>query len=609
MINKETNRLNTLRTILKRSVILLILSVFMFTNSQTVLALSANDLKSINYGTAYYDDIEKCDTSSTASVSGEDNIAKIFNYFLAKGYKDFQIAGMLGNMKNESGIAPQVVQGKPGQVTPVESLTPGQLSDPKLGYGLVQWTPVNKMIVPVREAGKDPNDLVAQLDFLWDQLEGRTASPEKKAGDHLKSTTDVASATISFETKYERHAGAPQPSRIADAEDILNKARGNGSTAATTVAPDPASTAPGSTPSATTVLSKVYILGDSITFGAEAKYKEVLGSKGITPTISAVTGRSWVGAGIPNVGATGSVGSAKSAVEIDRDLIRDSGAIVIALGTNGGLGSNPIEEAINTIRLINPTAPIYWVNIASSAGNVVPLVAPFNTKLAEQQTAGKLTVLDWAQEVNPGGDGTKDTSGLLADGIHPKPESYPKLVDLVYKGISTGAGSIGSNKCNAATGGDSTGLAAKVLEYAWPEYKPSPYVEMKPEYAAAVTKARQEGIYTGGIRYTGVDCGGFVTLLMLNSDYEPNYNYAGKGGATPIQKKWLDENWQLLGPIKSTSDLRPGDVAMQPGHTFMFIGTVPGFNSELASASLDNRAPMADKYGMTGSGIVWYRKK
>ena len=46
-----------------------------------------------------------------------------------------------------------------------------------------------------------------------------------------------------------------------------------------------------------------------------------------------------------------------------------------------------------------------------------------------------------------------------------------------------------------------------------------------PAYAAAITKAKAEGQYVGN---DGVDCGGFVTRLMIDSGFEPNYNYAGK---------------------------------------------------------------------------------
>lgn len=353
----------------------------------------------------YYFDIEEgqADPCSIGQVtaSGSNNIAIIFGFFLEKGYKDFQIAGILGNMKAESGIEPQRLQGTaPGTVTPADQVPRNQ---PGKAWGLVQWDRAHKMIDPVTAEGKNPNDILIQLDFLWRQLEGQTPSPEKRAGDLLKATTNVAEAALSFETKYERHAGPPQPQRIADAEEILRNARADGT---------------------------------------------------LTASLSVTSSQ---------------------------------------------------------------TADLCATNPSSSG------------------------------------------------------EDFP----------------------------------SKVLAYAWPDYHRAPYTKKKPEYAAAIEAAKAEGRYVGN---DGVDCGGFVTTLMIDSGFEPRYNYNGRGGPTSTQKKWLDENWQPLGSISSTADLRPGDVAWRPGHTFVFVGDIPGFNSQLASASNGQRAPMADKYGMNES-VVWYRKK
>lgn len=602
--NKAIKRLTTI-----------FLAIILLTTSNMGTIYAATDicdegyLRNIGAATiSCIEDNECADESEVSYLSGDDNIAKIFNYFLPKGYKDFQIAGMLGNMQSESGIQPQRMQGTPsGRITLAKDVP---RNTPAKAYGLVQWDRAHKMIDPVTAAGRDPNDIVAQLDFLWEQLEGRTTSPEKKAGDLLKASTDVASATIAFETKYERHAGPPQPIRITQAEKILNDARAKNLTSLSstpTTSPD-ATAATTATAGALAKISKVYILGDSITVGAEATYKSALGASGISPTISAVTSRSWNGAGSPNLGAVGTTGSGKSAVLADQSAIKESGAIVVALGTNGGLGSNPVDEVLSTLKSINSNAPIYWVNVASSATNVTPLVEPFNNKLREQQSAGAHTMIDWAQIVNPGGNGTIDSAGLLRDGIHPKPTSYPKYVDTVVRAVTSGVGSIGDSKCSSSsTSGAGEGFSAKVVAYAWPEYKPRPFLERMPAYAAAIEKAKSEGRYTGGSN--GIDCGGFVTTLMIDSGFEPAYNFNGKGGSTEVQKQWLDANWQNLGSLTDTSQLRPGDVAMQPGHTFVFVGDIPGFNSKMASASLGQRAPMADKYGLSEGSVTWYRKK
>lgn len=116
----------------------------------------------------------------------------------------------------------------------------------------------------------------------------------------------------------------------------------------------------------------------------------------------------------------------------------------------------------------------------------------------------------------------------------------------------------------------------------------------------------------GGISLPGIDCGGFVTLLVRDSGYEKGYNDNGKGGATSAQEAWMQKNWESLGSSSGISEgtLQPGDVAINASHTFIYVGEVPGFQAKIASASLDERAPMADnQQSPTQPGYNWYRKK
>ena len=141
-----------------------------------------------------------------------------------------------------------------------------------------------------------------------------------------------------------------------------------------------------------------------------------------------------------------------------------------------------------------------------------------------------------------------------------------------------------------------------------------------PAYAEAVTRSISEGRYVGGsvAGVPGIDCGGFVTILVQNSGLEPEYN-DGKGN-TDAQEAWAKSHgWQLLNSASSiavdTSILQPGDVAFSSGHTFIYVGEIPGFDSVIASASYSTigagRAPMAGREDlMHGNGVTvrWYRK-
>lgn len=175
-------------------------------------------------------------TSSNASccaggtqLSGSSNEAKIFNYLTQKGLSSAQAAGILGNMQTESGFMPQRLQGTDASViTPADkwqNINGG-------GWGLVQWTPGSKIIDPTQKAGKDPNEIIVQLDFLLGQLYGKsgdlgTTAPENSAGQDLKKQTTPEKAADSFGQYYERFQGTPGDSnfvqRAAQARAIFVK--------------------------------------------------------------------------------------------------------------------------------------------------------------------------------------------------------------------------------------------------------------------------------------------------------------------------------------------------------------------------------------------------
>lgn len=194
-----------------------------------------------------------------------------------------------------------------------------------------------------------------------------------------------------------------------------------------------------------------------------------------------------------------------------------------------------------------------------------------------------------------------------------------------------------NNSSNPQNSGSTSGCSLAdgnfqqtLLAYAWPEFHEDPYLDMKPAYEDAIKKRKEEGKYTGG--YNGVDCGAFVTTLLVNSGFEPNYN-ENNGNVEGGQWPWLEDHWTLLGDgggsdIRdspsgdmsigsggniSTLDLKPGDVAIKKnkGHTFLYVGEIDGFNNVYASASLGQRAPMAagPTESATNPNFMWYRKK
>ncbi len=162
----------------------------------------------------------------------------------------------------------------------------------------------------------------------------------------------------------------------------------------------------------------------------------------------------------------------------------------------------------------------------------------------------------------------------------------------------------------AVCGPEAGNLTSYVLAYAWPEYHAPNFLDMMPDYKEAVDRRLQQGKYVGGGSHPGIDCGGFVTTLLQDSGFDPEY---GGGGSVPTQHSYVKEQgWEIINDI---SQLQPGDVAFNAdnSHTFVYVGNINGFGSVIASASYSGRtntnwrAPMAGKENM--NNVTWYHKR
>ncbi len=209
------------------------------------------------------------------------------------------------------------------------------------------------------------------------------------------------------------------------------------------------------------------------------------------------------------------------------------------------------------------------------------------------------------------------TSKQKADYAHGITNSIKKAVP-VSGSFNNQAATVSTN-CNPTSN-----LTRLIQEYAWPEYRDpdidlAKALEMKPAYAIAVKKAQAEKIYVGGENIPGIDCGGFVSLLMRNSGADPNYNSSVTfneilGSTTTWQEDYMKkhpEKYQSLGTKNSTTGLAFGDIAINSEHTYMYIGEngIPGFERDSVSSSLNSRAPMASTayFSNSAGSFNWYR--
>lgn len=168
-------------------------------------------------------------------LPGNNDPEKVWNFFVAKSWPVQRIAGVMGNMYAESGITAMRMQGVYGRTVSSRDVD----INSGLGYGVVQWTPVRKLIKTASDAGVSYDEIDTiefQLEFLWNQLNGtpwrgnpNNLSSEKAAGTAINGTNTVLDAAIAFAVKYERCADCASASsasvqnRIKQANNILAK--------------------------------------------------------------------------------------------------------------------------------------------------------------------------------------------------------------------------------------------------------------------------------------------------------------------------------------------------------------------------------------------------
>lgn len=140
---------------------------------------------------------------SSSMASGNSNEAKAWNFFKSQGFNDNAVAGILGNLKQESNLNPNAKQYGGGPGRGIAQWSVGGRWDQ-----LVKWAKANK---------KNEWDLQTQLEYLLLEING--SGNVDKTGFQLlnkkfggmagfKNSANVETAMKIFEKSYER-AGKP----------------------------------------------------------------------------------------------------------------------------------------------------------------------------------------------------------------------------------------------------------------------------------------------------------------------------------------------------------------------------------------------------------------
>lgn len=148
---------------------------------------------------------------SAGPVGGISQNAQVaYDYFIRKGLKPYQAAGIIGNFMQES--SPDVVPGGP--------------VNKEGGRGIAQWKDTRRSDLEAfaSRSRRNVEDLQTQLDFMWSELQG----PEKRAFRRLKSTSNVIQAAQEVSGSYERPGDPRVENRIRYAQQVMAAMQGSG---------------------------------------------------------------------------------------------------------------------------------------------------------------------------------------------------------------------------------------------------------------------------------------------------------------------------------------------------------------------------------------------
>ena len=193
---------------------------------------------------SYIKDRVSGSSSGSGTLPGSTDRDKVWNYLVAPtsigglGLSRTGAAGVLGNMKTESGFEPRREEGNYGTPIPntryCDSVDSGAISKDtyigdEVGFGLVQWTTSDHKGPMYNIIKSDKNlsigDMRGQLDFLnWELTSNSPMNFSDMMSTLRNDNTSVYDATYSFLSTFERPGNMYENARIrsADAQEIYD---------------------------------------------------------------------------------------------------------------------------------------------------------------------------------------------------------------------------------------------------------------------------------------------------------------------------------------------------------------------------------------------------
>lgn len=146
------------------------------------------------------------------ALVGKTNEEKIWNFFKSKGLTEYGIAGLMGNLRAESGLNPINMENSYEKklnhtdTTYTQSVDNGSYTNfvkDSVGYGLAQWTYWSRkqnLLNYVHERNTSIGDLESQLEFLYWEL----SSGYKSVLNVLKTAKTILAASNTVLTQFEK---------------------------------------------------------------------------------------------------------------------------------------------------------------------------------------------------------------------------------------------------------------------------------------------------------------------------------------------------------------------------------------------------------------------
>lgn len=348
---------------------------------------------------------------------------------------------------------------------------------------------------------------------------------------------------------------------------------------------------------------KIYVIGDSLTVGMEAKLTALIGSKLAAP-----------------MEKTSGINIQNSVPKVT--FPADTDTVLVGLGTNNFGDSETafktnVDLMIEKIRSINPSARIFWTNIYAPRTDIIANLDTINNVLSETAASDtNFKVIDWRTEAQNGGY-------TFPDQLHPR--EYDKRADFIYRSLSGGGATTqptATDECAGATSGPgavSGNIVQTALNFAWFETEKVEAIraarnngpcsmrgnpsecgalsraagaligeqDAKPAF---VTAAREfnKGNDSDGANWAFSDCGVYVATVVRASGADKDF--AARG--TSIQMSYIESSGKYdVIPFTDTALAQPGDILIKDGHIRIFIGQNSSSPYNVAESSWGNHVP------------------